>query len=110
MSDHQQPQGGSFSDLLSIGGSEAQANPPARANTNGNIDDIMNLFNTPSIPGLQQQQSSFTSPPSQHQQPSNMMNDFTNDLFGPSMTQSPIQQQQQQPPSNTTKDPFADLF
>lgn len=113
MSDPQQQQGGSFSDLLSIGGGEAQANAPgaAKANTNGSIDDIMNLFNTPSNSGMQQQQS-FASPQQPQQPSNNLMNDFTSDLFGSSMTQSPIQQQQQQQqqPSNTAKDPFADLF
>jgi hypothetical protein len=88
--------GSSFSDLLSIGNSDAQAisQPSTRAApASNNIDDIMNLFNSPAPQQPQQQQSQ-------------MMNDFTSDLFGSS---SPPPQQQPAS-SSTTKDPFADLF
>lgn len=90
-------QGSSFSDLLSIGNSDAQASsqPPTRAApVSNNIDDIMNLFNTPSTPQQQQPQ---------------VMNDFTNDLFG-SSSPPPPSQQQPSSSSSTAKDPFADLF
>lgn len=103
LSDQQQQQQGSFSDLLSSGYSETPANPPApaRSGNNGNIDDIMNLFNTSSNTGAQ----TFVSSP--QQQNTNVMNDFTNDLFGSTPTQ-----QQAPKPTNTSaaKDPFADLF
>ncbi|KAI9345396.1 adaptin N terminal region-domain-containing protein [Pilaira anomala] len=104
MNDGQQ-QGGSLSDLLSIGNSEAQTSPRTN-NNSGNIDDIMSLFNSPTS-GVQQSFANSPNPP-QYQQQQNVMNDFTNDLFG----SSPIQQQQpqQQQQNNTTKDPFADLF
>lgn len=109
MNDGQQQQGGSLSDLLSIGNSEAQTSPRTN-NNSGNIDDIMSLFNSPTSGVQQQPQQSFANSPNppQYQQQQNVMNDFTNDLFG----SSPIQQQQpqQQQQNNTTKDPFADLF
>jgi hypothetical protein len=99
----QKQQQGTFNDLLSMGSSDAQVSSPSRSNaSNGNIDDIMNLFNTSSNSGVQ----TFT--PSPQQQQNNVMNDFTNDLFGSTTTQSPTQQQQ--PPSSSSKDPFADLF
>ncbi|CAO3654214.1 unnamed protein product [Mucor hiemalis] len=104
LSDQQQQQG-SFSDLLSSGYSETPASPPARSGNNGNIDDIMNLFNTTSNTGAQ----TFVSSP--QQQNANVMNDFTNDLFGSTNSQSPIQQQTQKPTNaSAAKDPFADLF
>lgn len=106
MGDHQQQQG-SFSDLLSVGNPDAKASP-SRANSNNNIDDIMNLFNTPSSAGAQ----TFTSSPQQQQQQQhqNVMNDFTNDFFGSAPTQSPVQQQPSSSKNTATNDPFADLF
>lgn len=103
-SSHILQQGNSFNDLLSIGNSEAQTNnqaPTQATTTSNNIDDIMNLFNSPSTPQQSQQ-------PQQQQQQPQVMNDFTNDLFGSSA--SPPVPQQQPPSSSTTNDPFADLF
>lgn len=102
MAEHQQQQG-SFSDLLSIGNSEVKASS-SRSNNNGNIDDIMNLFNTPSNSGVQ----TFATSPQKQQQ--HVMDDFTNDLFGSATTQSPVQQNPPSSKNTSTNDPFADLF
>ncbi|KAI7890496.1 adaptin N terminal region-domain-containing protein [Mucor mucedo] len=105
MAEHQQQ--GSFSDLLSVGNTESKASPSPRPNNNNNIDDIMNLFNAPSNPGVQ---TYVSSPQQQQHQQQNLMNDFTNDLFGSAPTQSPVQQQSTPSKNTSTNDPFADLF
>ncbi|RCH88656.1 beta-adaptin, partial [Rhizopus stolonifer] len=83
----------SLQDLLSIShGPEAQANLPS----NGNIDDIMNLFNSTPTFGTQNSSS-----------PQPMAMNNIQDLLGNTSSPQPQQPQQQTAPS---KDPFADLF
>ena len=102
MSEQQQQQG-SFSDLLS--------QPQSNTANGNNIDDIMSLFGSSSS-GAQPQ--TFSPQPQQQQQQqqfNNVLNDFTDDLFGSITTQSPVQQQKSSSSAPAAaKDPFADLF
>ncbi|KAI8978920.1 adaptin N terminal region-domain-containing protein [Pilobolus umbonatus] len=92
-----QEQGGSLQDLLSINTDEQSSSSNPNRYSNSNIDDIMNLFNKTATPPI-------SNAGTQHQ-----MNDLTGDFFGGA---SPVttNSQQKPNPSNTTKDPFADLF
>lgn len=124
--------GSTMADLLSLGGPSggpSQAPPSNDGGKKNDVNDIMSLFNAPSMqqpqfqasPSFQSQQPAFQQSPSFQQSPTVANNGgFGGDLFdalgggspAPATPSPPIQAQPQQPQQQNqpAKDPFADLL